>query len=55
VSVGRALVRGRHGSVVGIAPDGIDRVTISGTDAPVGADVVENVYEAISRMPPGPG
>lgn len=53
VSVGRALVRGRHGSVVGIAPDGIDRVTISGTDAPAGADVVENVYEAHFADAPG--
>ena len=39
---GRGLARTPTGTVVGIVPDGIDRVTVAGAPA----DVVENVYEA---------
>jgi hypothetical protein len=46
VTAGRALARTALGTVVGIVPDGIDRVTVLAGGPPVGADVVENVYEA---------
>jgi hypothetical protein len=53
VYAGRALAATSAGTVVGIVPDGIERVTIRGAGASDSADVVENVYEAEIDAPAG--
>jgi hypothetical protein len=39
--------------VVGMVPDGVERVTVDGDGPPVSAEVRENVYEAPLRNLPG--
>jgi hypothetical protein len=53
VEGGRALARTSAYTVVGLVPDGVDRVTIYASGPPVGAEVVENVYEAQLDDAPG--
>jgi hypothetical protein len=53
VEGGRALARTTADTVVGLAPDRVDRVTIHGYGPPVTADVVENVYAARIDDVPG--
>jgi hypothetical protein len=43
---GRAAAIDRDGWVIGIVPDGIDRVTLIGNGPPVTVDVADNAYEA---------
>jgi hypothetical protein len=53
VRSGRALMRIPSGIVTGIVPDGIERVTLSAGGRTVGADVVDNVYQAGFDVPAG--
>jgi DNA-directed RNA polymerase specialized sigma24 family protein len=50
---GRAIARTGDGTVVGMVPDGVERVTVDGDGPPVSAEVRENVYEAPLRDLPG--
>jgi hypothetical protein len=43
---GRAVARAPDGTLVGIVPDGVGRVTLSAAGPSVTADVLENVFEA---------
>jgi hypothetical protein len=53
VGSGRALARSPRGLIVGLVPDGIAAVTLSARGRTVGADVVDNVYEAQLDVPAG--
>jgi hypothetical protein len=55
VEWGRAVARTGAGTLVGIVPDGVARVTIADDGAPVAADVVDNVYRAELPVPAGEG
>jgi hypothetical protein len=56
VEWGRAVARTTAGTLVGIVPDGVERVTVRGDGRPVGAaEVTENVYEARVEVPAGAG
>jgi DNA-directed RNA polymerase specialized sigma24 family protein len=45
VSAGRAVARTRNGVLVGIAPDGVGRVTLSAAGHSAGADVLQSFFE----------
>lgn len=53
VQGGRAVAVRDDGWAVGVVPDGVARVTLSGNAAPVTVDVVANVYEARLDELPG--
>jgi hypothetical protein len=53
VAGGAAVARTADGSVVGIVPDGIERVTLSAGGKRATADVIANVYEAQLGIPAG--
>jgi hypothetical protein len=53
VERGTAVARTSAATVLGIVPDGIGRVTIQGDGPPVGAEVVDNLYEARLDAPAG--
>jgi len=53
VGSGRALARAPLGLIVGLVPDGIAAVTLSARGRAVGADVIDNVYEAQLDVPAG--
>jgi DNA-directed RNA polymerase specialized sigma24 family protein len=53
VGSGRALARSPLGLIVGVVPDGITAVQLSARGRTVGADVVDNVYEAQLDVPAG--
>ena len=53
VGSGRALARAPLGLIVGLVPDGIAAVKLSAGGRTVGADVVDNVYEAQLDVPAG--
>ncbi len=45
VNAGRAVARTRNGVLVGVAPDGVGRVTLSSGGHSAGADVQQNFFE----------
>jgi Sigma-70 region 2 len=51
VAWGRAVARTSTDTLVGIVPDGVERVTVRGIGPPVSAEVVDNVYEARTDVP----
>jgi len=53
VGSGRALARSPLGLILGLVPDGIAAVTVSARGRTVGAEVVDNVYEAQLDVPAG--
>jgi DNA-directed RNA polymerase specialized sigma24 family protein len=53
VRAGRALARAAGGSIVGVVPDDVDRVTLTAGGRTAGAVVVDNVYEARLGVPSG--
>ena len=53
VGSGRALARAPLGLIVGLVPDGIAAVKLSARGRTVGADVVDNLYEAQLDVPAG--
>jgi RNA polymerase sigma-70 factor (ECF subfamily) len=55
VAWGRAVARTTAGTLVGIVPDGVGRVTFRDDGPPVAADVADNVYEARIGVPAGEG
>jgi hypothetical protein len=55
VAWGRAVARTSTDTLVGIVPDGVERVTVRGLGPPVSAEVVDNVYEARTDVPAGLG
>ena len=55
VAWGRAAARTAADTLVGIVPDGVEHVAIRGFGSPVGAEVVDNVYEAPADIPAGQG
>jgi len=55
VAWGRAVARTTASTLVGIVPDGVERVTVPGLGPPVSAEVVDNVYEARVDAPAGVG
>jgi Sigma-70 region 2 len=55
VAWGRAVARTTASTLVGIVPDGVERVTVHRAGPPVSAEVVGNVYEARVYVPAGVG
>lgn len=55
VAWGRAVARTSADTLVGIVPDGVERVTVRAIGPPVSAEVVDNVYEARADVPAGVG
>jgi DNA-directed RNA polymerase specialized sigma24 family protein len=53
VRAGRALARTSEGLIVGVAPDDVDRVTLTARGRTAGAVVVDNVYAARLGVPSG--
>jgi DNA-directed RNA polymerase specialized sigma24 family protein len=53
VRAGRALARTAEGLIVGVVPDDVDRVTLTGGGRTAGAVVVDNVYEVRLGVPSG--
>jgi DNA-directed RNA polymerase specialized sigma24 family protein len=55
VEWGRAVARTDAGTLVGIVPDGVARVTIADDGPPLAAEVAGNVYRARAALPAGEG
>ena len=53
IRAGLAFVRTDRGSIAGIVPDGVERVTLSAGGQRATGRVADNVYEAELRVPPG--